>query len=88
MMDPKTDLGKILRLRAVLASITIATCDDCEEPINALDPACPQFVLHPDGECEVIWYHAACIGCYQTEEIRQSAEGCSACARECHVTPK
>lgn len=80
-------LRAVLDMRLTLEKSVIGTCYECDQPITGIQAACRNDVLHPDGECEVIWYHADCIGCFASEVDRQSEPGCGMCARECHVTP-
>lgn len=64
-------------IRLELEDIIVGTCYDCDNPITGLDACCRDESRHG-----TFLYHASCIGCYQSEGIRQSAAGCGICARE------
>lgn len=66
--------------RMRLESIIVAACEECEQPITALDPACRSHIREPDGEQYIVWYHARCIGCDHGEAMREA--GCPGCGRE------
>jgi len=66
--------------RLALEAVIIGHCDDCDQPVTALDKACRSEIRERDGTEWTAWYHAACVGCDEDESTRWA--GCPACGRE------